>query len=64
MPLGRLDDAGGLWNRFTESHFRPDLGVVIRPADADKVLMRWSLDDEQVRVAYGNLSTETGPRED
>ena len=31
----------------------------VKPGDSDAVLMRWKLDDKQMRVVYGDLRTET-----
>jgi hypothetical protein len=36
-------------------------GATVEPGDADAVLMRWKLDDEHVRVIYGDLRRETVP---
>jgi hypothetical protein len=36
-------------------------GDEVTPGDADKILMRWQLDDGQVRVIYGDLRIETLP---
>lgn len=38
-------------------------GDEVTPADADKVLLRWQLDDGQMRVVYGDLRAETVPAE-
>jgi hypothetical protein len=38
-------------------------GDKVTPGDADEILMRWQLDDGQVRVIYGDLRTETLPAE-
>jgi hypothetical protein len=32
---------------------------VVTPQDADKVLMRWKLSDNQYRVLFGSLHAET-----
>jgi outer membrane lipoprotein-sorting protein len=34
-------------------------GNVVRPNDADKVLLRWKLSETEYRVIYGNLAAET-----
>ncbi len=34
-------------------------GKTVTPKDADKVLMRWKLSDNEYRVIYGDLHTET-----
>lgn len=39
-------------------------GEEVTPDDADQVLMRWNLEDGQVRVIYGDLSVETLPASD
>ena len=36
-------------------------GDSVTVADADKVLLRWRLDDGRIRVIYGNLRVETVP---
>jgi hypothetical protein len=38
-------------------------GDQVTPEDSDQVLMRWRLDDGQVRVIYGDLRAETLPDE-
>jgi hypothetical protein len=38
-------------------------GDEVTPADSDKVLLRWQLDDGQVRAVYGDLHAETLPSE-
>jgi hypothetical protein len=34
-------------------------GNVVTPKDADKVLMRWKLSDNEYRVIFGDLHAET-----
>jgi hypothetical protein len=42
-----------------EGHEPEYFGDQVTPADADKVLMRWKLDDGHTRVIYGDLRAET-----
>lgn len=44
-----------------EGHEPEYFGDEVTPADADKVLLRWRLDDGQMRVVYGDLRVETIP---
>jgi hypothetical protein len=34
-------------------------GKTVTPKDTDKVLMRWKVSDNEYRVIYGDLHTET-----
>jgi len=34
-------------------------GESVTPADADKVLLRWKISDNEYRVIFGDLHTET-----
>lgn len=34
-------------------------GATVKPGDSDAVLMRWKLDDQHMRVIYGDLRAET-----
>ncbi len=34
-------------------------GKSVTSKDADEVLLRWKLDDDEYRVIYGNLNAET-----
>ncbi len=34
-------------------------GSTVKPGDGSAVLMRWKLDDEYIRVIYGDLRVET-----
>jgi outer membrane lipoprotein-sorting protein len=36
-------------------------GATVQPGDAGVVLLRWKLDEDQWRVVYGDLATETVP---
>ena len=42
-----------------DGHEPEYFGDVVTPDDADEVLLRWRLDDGQMRVIYGDLSAET-----
>ena len=37
-------------------------GPAVTAADADKVLLRWKLDDNQYRVIFGDLRSKTSPQ--
>ena len=68
MGLVRLgmEIAGGTMYhmKLTRDGRKPEyFGDEVTPADADKILMRWQLDDGHVRVIYGDLRTETLPAE-
>jgi hypothetical protein len=42
-----------------DGHEPAYFGDVVGPEDADEVLLRWKLDDGQMRVIYGDLRAET-----
>jgi hypothetical protein len=42
-----------------EGHEPEYFGDQVKPGDADKILMRWKLDDGGTRVIYGDLHAET-----
>jgi hypothetical protein len=46
---------------LVEDHQPEYFGATVNPGDSDAVLMRWKLDDNQMRVVYGDLRVETVP---
>jgi hypothetical protein len=57
IPLRGL---AGLYEVLTEREKDPAYyGETVTPRDADKVLMRWKLSDDEYRVIFGNLHAET-----
>jgi outer membrane lipoprotein-sorting protein len=57
MPI---DDAVTFYEMLSEEEKDPAYyGSVVTPQDADKVLMRWKVSDNQYRVIFGNLRAET-----
>jgi hypothetical protein len=36
-------------------------GATVQPGNSDAVLIRWKLNDRQMRVVYGDLRVETVP---
>jgi hypothetical protein len=43
------------WNKKDSAYY----GKTVTPKDADKVLMRWKVSDNEYRVIYGDLHAET-----
>ncbi|MCP4250722.1 MAG: hypothetical protein GY778_27090 [bacterium] len=65
MQLG-LEVAGGAmyYMKLVRDGRDPEyFGETVTADDADQVLLRWSLDDGQIRVIYGDLEVETLPAE-
>lgn len=63
MQLGVEINAGGMYymKLVKEGHEPEYFGDSVTAEDADKVLLRWKLDDGQTRVIYGDLRVETRP---
>jgi hypothetical protein len=54
----------GFYHQLLSQDREPEyFGATVKPGDSDAVLMRWKLDDKHWRVIYGDLRTETIPRE-
>ena len=47
------------WDKKDPAYY----GGIVTPKDADKVLMRWKVSDNEYRVIYGDLHTETVTKE-
>jgi hypothetical protein len=65
MRLG-IEIAGGTmyYMKLVRDGHEPEyFGDEVTPAETDRVLLRWRLDDGQVRVVYGDLRVETLPAE-
>ena len=55
-----LDAPGIFYEELVDKERDPAYyGDAVRPSDADKVLLRWKLDDGQYRVIFGDLSAKT-----
>jgi hypothetical protein len=51
---------GFLYKTLVEENKDPVYyGETVRPGDADKVLLRWKIDDDQYRVIFGDLHADT-----
>jgi hypothetical protein len=63
MQLGLEVSAGGIfYMELVKEGREPEyFGETVTADDADQVLLRWTLDDGQVRVIYGDLSVQTLP---
>ncbi len=62
-----LEIVGGCmyYMKLVKEGYEPEyFGDTVTAKDADAVLMRWHLDDGQIRVIYGDLRVETLPAED
>jgi hypothetical protein len=57
MPIRGLRRFYGLlqWDKKDPAYY----GKTVTPKDADKVLMRWKVSDNEYRVIYGDLHAET-----
>jgi len=57
MPIRALGRFYGLlqWDKKDPAYY----GKTVTPKDADKVLMRWKVSDNEYRVIYGDLHAET-----
>jgi len=61
MPMRRIN-----WFYYKLRQQRKDpayYGKTVTPKDADKVLMRWKVSDNEYRVIFGNLHAETVTKE-
>ena len=63
VQLGMEISAGGMFymKLVREGHEPEYFGDSVTAADADQVLLRWTLDDGGARVIYGDLRVETLP---
>jgi hypothetical protein len=62
---GTIGAAGLFYRKLLVEGREPEyFGATVEPGDATAVLIRWQLDDGQVRVIYGDLHAETLPAED
>ena len=63
VQLGMEISAGGMFymKLVREGHEPEYFGDSVTAADADQVLLRWTLDDGGARVIYGDLRVETVP---
>jgi hypothetical protein len=66
FETGLVDDcmtvsaACGFCRRLAADGRKPEyFGDIVTPEDAEEVLLRWRLDDGQMRVIYGDLRAET-----
>jgi len=57
MPMHRIN--GFYYELRRQNKDRAYYGETVTPKDADKVLMRWKLSDNEYHVIYGDLHTET-----
>jgi len=57
MPMGRIN--GFYYWLGQQNKDRAYYGETVSPRDADKVLMRWKVSDNEYRVIYGDLHAET-----
>jgi len=57
MPLHRIN--GFYYELRRQNKDRAYYGETVTPKDADKVLLRWKLSDNEYRVIYGDLRAET-----
>ena len=63
VPLSKLKGLT-LYSYLKMADHQPEyFGDRVTPADTDKVLMRWNVDSELMRVIYGDLRVETLPQE-
>jgi len=57
MPMHRIN--GFYYELRRQNKDRAYYGETVTPKDADKVLMRWKVSDNEYRVIYGDLHAET-----